>query len=68
MIRMKRNMSVQFFYRHKDCVCRKHDQKIPRYINLRICYAHLNWSSVTPLPIAAVELTPPDTIFNMLST
>lgn len=28
----------------------------------------LNWSSVTPLPIAAVLLIPPETIFNMLST
>lgn len=30
--------------------------------------AYLNWSSVTPLPMAAVELTPPVTIFCSSST
>ena len=29
---------------------------------------YLNWSSVTPLPIALVELTPPVSILSMLST
>lgn len=32
-----------------------------------LCFAHLNWSSVTPLPIAVVLLTPPITIIRMLS-
>lgn len=31
-------------------------------------FVFVNWASVTPLPIAAVDETPPVTVFNRLST
>ena len=50
----------------QDCNVHADECFLANY-NFKKSHAQWNWSSVTPLPIADVDETPPVTIFNKLS-